>query len=223
MVSSYTPTISALLQSSPSPKYPCTRILVVSQAQQTSLGFSALPSTREEISRINRRVTKSSVDLVTVEDGAGTVKHVLEEMAGCHWVHLACHGTQDLDSPTKSAFILADGHLELAELIKHPLPHAQFAFLSACQTATGDVKLTEEAVHLAAGMMLAGYRSVIATMWSILDKDGPEVADDVYAELLQVGKADHTRAAYALHYAVQKLRLSGAPFLAWMPFIHMGA
>ena len=125
--------------------------------------------------------------------------------------------------PTKSAFILADGNLELEELIKHPLPRAEFAFLSACQTATGDVKLAEEAVHLAAGMMLAGYRSVIATMWSIRDMDGPEVAGDVYAELLKDGKADHTQAAYALHRAVQKLRLSGATFLAWMPFIHFGA
>lgn len=71
--------------------------------------------------------------------------------------------------------------------------------------------------------MLAGYRSVIATMWSIRDVDGPKVADDVYAELWKDGKADHTRAAYALHRAVQRLRLSGAPFLAWMPFIHLGA
>lgn len=152
----------------------------------------------------------------------GTVKRVLEEMARCEWVHLACHGTQDLEHPTKSAFILTDGNLELEEIIKHPLPNAQFAFLSACQTATGDVKLAEEAVHLAAGMMLAGYRSVIATMWSIRDMDGPKVAEDVYSELLKDGKADHTRAAYALHHAVQKLRVSGAPFMAWMPFIHMG-
>src|SRR4051812_29939231 len=87
---------------------------------------------------------------------------------------------------------------------------------------TRDQKLAEEAVHLAAGMLLAGYRGVIATMWSIKDEDGPKVADEVYAELFKDGKADYTRAPYALHYAIQKLRSDGAPFLSWMPFIHMG-
>lgn len=142
-------------------------------------------------------------------------------MGICNWIHLACHGTQDIEHPTKSAFILADGHLELAEIIKHPLPNAQFAFLSACQTATGDAKLAEEAVHLAAGMLLAGYRSVIATMWTIQDQHGPVVADAVYAEMLNDRKADHTRAAHALHRAVHHLRLK-ATFLEWMPFVHMG-
>jgi len=198
-------------------------MFAVSQAYEMARGFTPLPGTKEEIRLISQRATQSSVDLVVAEEGAGTIKRVLEEMTKCQWVHLACHGMQNLDSPTKSAFILADGNLELEEIIKHPLPYAEFAFLSACQTATGDFKLAEEAVHLAAGMMLAGYRSVIATMWSIRDMDGPQVAADVYEEMLKDGKADYTRAPYALHRAVQKLRLSGAPFLAWMPFIHMGA
>jgi len=172
---------------------------------------------------IRSRAQSNSIELVEAHDGAGTVERVLEQMGQCNWIHLACHGVQDLHTPTKSAFILADGHLKLEEIIKYPLPHAEFAFLSACQTAAGDAKLADEAVHLAAGMMLAGYRSVIATMWSMYDEDGPVVTDMVYSELLKDGKADHTRAAYALHKAVQKLRLSGRPFLAWMPFIHMGS
>ena len=169
-----------------------------------------------------KRAKENLVDFTSIQDEAGTIRKVVEEMGKYRWVHLACHGMQDLDNPTKSAFILADGRLELAEIVKHPLPHAEFAFLSACQTATGDAKLAEEAVHLAAGMMLAGYRSVIATMWAIQDRHGPIVADAVYAEMLNNGKADYTRAAYALHHAVQGLRRSGASFLEWMPFIHMG-
>ena len=222
VVSSYTPTVSALLKPNP-PKLHSLKVLAICQAQQTIRGFSALPETKREVEHLAKRTTASSVDLVVVEDAAGTIHRVLEEMKICNWIHLACHGTQNLDSPTKSAFILADGDLELAEIIKRPLPHARFAFLSACQTATGDAKLAEEAVHMAAGMMLAGYQSVIATMWSIQDKDGPVVADAVYAEMLKDGKADHTRAAHGLHRAVGQLRDSGAPFLAWMPFIHMGS
>ena len=79
------------------------------------------------------------------------------------WVHLACHGIQDVGDPTKSALLLQDGRLELSQIIKKSFPHADFAFLSACQTATGDPGRPEEAIPLAAGMLLAGYRSVVAT------------------------------------------------------------
>ena len=195
---------------------------ILAVAQTSTRGYSQLPKTRQEIEDLRHRAMANAVDFIAAEDDAVSVNYVLEQMRECSWVHLACHGIQDFDHPTKSAFALADGNLELAEIIKHPLPHAQFAFLSACQTATGDSKLVEEAVHLAAGMQLAGYRSVIATMWAILDRDGPVVADAVYAEMLKDGKADFTRAAHALHYAVRQLRLSGAPFMAWIPFIHMG-
>jgi len=81
------------------------------------------------------------------------------------FVHFACHGEQNAGDPTQSALLLSHGaHLTLGDIIKLKLPHAQLAFLSACQTATGDTKLPEEYVHLAAGMLVAGYQSVIATM-----------------------------------------------------------
>ena len=219
VISSYTPTVSALLQS-PNSNHVGQSILAV--AQTASAGQSALPNTRQEIELLRDRASLNGTNFTIVQDDLATVERVVNEMNTCSWIHLACHGIQDLEDPTKSAFILADGHLELAEIIRHPLPHAEFAFLSACQTATGDAKLAEEAVHLAAGMLLAGYRGVIATMWAILDKDGPVVARIVYDEMLRDGNADYTRGAYALHHAVEHLRLSGAPYMAWLPFIHMG-
>ncbi|KAJ7243504.1 hypothetical protein C8J57DRAFT_1366052 [Mycena rebaudengoi] len=74
-------------------------------------------------------------------------------------------------------------------------------------------------------MLLAGYRGVIGTMWSIDDNDAPQIAGDVYAHLLKVSPPDPTGAAQALHLAVQILREQPGPkksFLHWMPFIHFG-
>jgi CHAT domain-containing protein len=85
----------------------------------------------------------------TLEGQEATVKSVIKGMEAHSWVHLACHAVQDTVEPTKSAFCLHDRHLELSTIITVTFPHADFAFLSACQTATGDVKLSEEAVHLA--------------------------------------------------------------------------
>lgn len=147
-------------------------------------------------------------------------------MAKHSWIHLACHAIQDATDPLKSAFAFQDGMLDLATIMQKSLVHADFASLSACQTASGDEKLPEEAVHLAAGMLMAGYRSVLATMWSIADVDAPLIADEIYATLLKGdGEPDSGRAAYALHDAVAKLRErvgEDAPFTRWVPFIHVG-
>ncbi|KAG8825580.1 hypothetical protein FRC19_011112 [Serendipita sp. 401] len=145
-------------------------------------------------------------------------------MKDCNWLHLACHGTQNPTDPTKSALLLHDGKLTLEEIIRLNLPHAEFAFLSACQTMTGDENLSDEAVHIAGGMSLAGYRSVVATMWSIEDELAPKVADEFYARLFQdEERPDNRKAAEALHFSVKKLREEGdIEMLSWIPFVHLG-
>ncbi|KAJ7794827.1 hypothetical protein B0H13DRAFT_1935106 [Mycena leptocephala] len=85
--------------------------------------------------------------------------------------------------------------------------------------------LEEESVHLSAGMLLAGYRGVIATMWTIMDSDAPDVANDVYEHLFKMSPPDPAQAAEALHLAVQKLRRGSSSkksFFHWVPFIHVG-
>jgi hypothetical protein len=72
-------------------------------------------------------------------------------------------------------------------------------------------------------MLLAGYSGVIAMMWKVGDSDVPEVARDVYKRLFRDRKLpDDKEAAEVLHYAIEQLRNSGAPFLSWVPFIHVG-
>jgi CHAT domain-containing protein len=94
------------------------------------------------------------------------------------------------------------------------LPRARLAFLSACETAQGDRQQPDQAIHLAASMLYAGFKSVIATMWSMGDVDGPVVAETVYTELLKSAKngvIDLEVVPYALDLAVRKLRTSGLP------------
>ena len=109
------------------------------------------------------------------------------------------------------------------------LKNADLAFLSACQTCTGAETLPDEAVHLAAGMLAAGYRRVVATMWPIKDSYAPGVAKDFYSYLLkhQSGSGfDGSQSAYALYFAIQELRkrIGDSPdaILAWAPYVHFG-
>jgi CHAT domain-containing protein len=188
--------------------------------QPDTPGQSSLPNTTVELDQIR----KHHFGVYALEGPIASVENVVKGMESYSWVHLACHAVQDTIEPTKSSLCLYDGRLELSTIITKSFPHADFAFLSACQTATGDERLSEEAVHLAAGLMLAGYRAVIATMWSIQDEDAPVIADHVYSELFNDTEPDSTKAALALHRAIKCLRqqVGDLAFLSWVPFIHIG-
>lgn len=220
-VSSYTPTLEALVKPSPHADLndgdPC--MLIVSQPETP--GQPRIPGTEREAAIIQSIFPHNTKLLNRTE---GTVSATLDNMKTHSWVHLACHGLQEsLDS----AFSLYDGKLKLSTLMTQSLPHAELAFLSACQTASGDQELPEEAVHLAAGMLSVGYKSVIGTMWSIGDSQATKVARKFYEAMKeQLAVGGEPRPAYALHSAMQHLRIGkdfGArELLEWIPFVHFG-
>ncbi|KAJ7084108.1 CHAT domain-containing protein [Mycena epipterygia] len=224
LISSYTPSLTALIQGFCPQSGLQADLQLLAVTQPSAYGQGHIPGTQEEIKSIEQHA-KDKVPVQWLDQDMATIEKVQEGMKNSRWVHFACHGVQST-SPTESALLLAgSSRLTLSNIIELSLPNADLAFLSACQTATGSKKLQDESVHLAAGMLLAGYRGVIGTMWSIMDNDAPQVAGDVYAHLLEASPPDPTRAAQVLHLAIQKLREQpGAKksFLHWVPFIHFG-
>ena len=223
VVSSYAPTLSSLmppvLETVSSGDF---RVLAV--PQPPSDGQSQLPGVRTELEHIRAVIRKSPAQTTLMESSVGTVEEVLALMKDAEWVHFACHGVQDPESPSKSGLCLADERrLKLSDMISLSRPRGGLAFLSACQTAMGDKNLSDEAIHIAAGMLFAGYGGVVATMWSISDRVAPYVAKDVYEQLFRNGTTpDYQEAARALHDAVGRLRDNRASFVEWVPFIHVG-
>ena len=219
VVSSYIPTLSSIITDSSATTLPNLQVLAVALPVE-----SRLPGARKELECIVNRVGSSNVK--TLLESEATLENVVAGLKESSFVHFACHGVQDTRDPNESALLLTkSSRLTLSHLRRISLPHALLAFLSACQTATGDENLVQESVHLAAGMLSVGYRGVIATMWSIQDGDGPVVADEVYGQLFKDSEPDPTLAARALDKAVKKLIKSSSrtkSFLEWVPFIHIG-
>ncbi|KAJ7672091.1 CHAT domain-containing protein, partial [Mycena rosella] len=152
-----------------------------------------------------------------------TVDAVQNQLKNCSWIHLAYHGEQNMHDPPRSCLRLYKGTLELGAILQMPLQNAELVFLVACQTAKGDAQLVNESFHLGGGFIAAGFRGAIATMWSMLDKDGPVIAETVYSRLFKNdGSPQVTDAAEALQVAVRKLRDQGVPYERWVPFIHIG-
>ena len=137
VVSSYTPTVTAILASGRPTEVLPFKLLAVTQC--FTPGAEPLPGTEKELTNIQRHASKFPI--VTLRNDEATVDRVMAGISECKWVHLACHGTQDAADPTRSGLLLQNGRLELSELIRKAVPHAEFAFLSACQTATGHNRL----------------------------------------------------------------------------------
>lgn len=231
-ISSYTPTIRALfdrVKSGPLLNNKKLGLFMISQPDTP--GLPSIPETAEEV-KVIQRLTKDCISRVCCLEGpAATVDCTSIEMEAYSSVHFACHASQNAAQPLKSGFSLHDGRLELSSIIKKRLVGVDLAFLSACQTSTGDGRLSEEAVHLAAGMLAAGYRGVIATMWSIRDRYASEFAKDFYTNLID-GEDSFSgeHAARAIHHAAQNIRRKLAlrkldlelSLLVWVPYVHFG-
>ncbi|KAF8990106.1 CHAT domain-containing protein [Cyathus striatus] len=227
VISSYTPTLSALISGDNIQSGNLNNLLAVTVPYPDVPGVELppIPSTVEEAKAVYETLHTSNFNVLRLEGEEAEPERVLKEMERYNCVHLACHGSQELTNPLKSALYLQNDKLELGDVIRKSMPNAKFAFLSACQTAMGVEALSEESVHLAAGMLAAGYKSVVGTMWPISDAHAVNVARDFYSYLAMRG-LEIGNTAYALHHAVQNLRQdcgeSDEDFKLWVPYIHIG-
>jgi CHAT domain-containing protein len=154
---------------------------------------------------------------------------VLSRLRDHQFVHIVSHGILEPGRPFEASFKLHnEKRLQLVDIIQSQLPDAEFAFLSACHTAElTDQSISDEVLHLAAVMQFCGFRSVVGTMWAVVDIDGPELAkyfyESVFSDEAQGGR-HYERTAGALRDAVLHLRQKGGISLErWVNFVHYGA
>ncbi|KAJ7258274.1 CHAT domain-containing protein [Mycena rebaudengoi] len=232
VISSNTPTLATLLDP---PAHNPTFFKMTAVIEPNAPKCDSLPGTELELEKIQSKVP--SQWLTPLE--SSTRDTVLHHLHNSSVIHFACHGTQDFENPLNSGLILSDGRLDMAGIMRIPVhddPHTinnslKLAFLSACETAKGEAKTPDEAMHLAASLLFAGFGGVIATMWRMNDEDGPKIADTFYEYLFKDCSPysvpprlpDLRKAAKALHLAVKVLsKEPGMTFERWVPFVHYG-
>jgi CHAT domain-containing protein len=231
VVSSYAPTVTALRNAQrrlrPVARLTTKILLGAAATSEHVSGWAPLPSVTAEVAAIRATVPPGALLPLPREDeeaGGAGVAAVLGALPDATVLHLACHGYQDRRNPLASGFVLRDGVLTVSRLMRVSLPDAFLAFLSACETAKGDAGQPDQTVHLAAAMLFAGFKSVIATLWSMGDVDGPQIAKKLYEEMFK-GDSEYLDPAvipYALDDAVEKLREIDPNPSRWAPYIHIG-
>ncbi|QXV57811.1 CHAT domain-containing protein [Amycolatopsis sp. TNS106] len=226
VVSSYTPTLRALAKANTASavKPADRRILVVSMPETPpvpgSPAMCPLPGARAEAEFVSR--APSFTGTVRVADTA-THAAITADLRTHAYAHFACHGGQNLRQPSTGSLYLWDKPLSVLEVAELDLEHAELAYLSACSTAIGGTDLPDEAIHLAAALQLAGYRQVIATLWTITDRTAVEVAETMYTGLLGPSGLRLDDTAHLLHRTVRALRDSAPRNPAiWAPYVHFG-
>ncbi|MFD5914132.1 CHAT domain-containing protein [Streptomyces massasporeus] len=233
VVSSYTSTLRALTHSRSAKRSDGDADPMLVAAVPATPGMRALEHAERELDVVRRHVPSATVLL-----GPEVTRERITTLLPRHscW-HFAGHGRQDPSERTAAVYGWdheSAGPLTVADIALLNLEQGKLAFVSACDTARGSVRLRDESVHISGALQLAGFTHVVASQWSVTDSTAPEVADGLYRRLLESrggnreGRGDDgcvvdaTRAGRALHGAVQDLRAGRASPLLWAAYIHTG-
>jgi CHAT domain-containing protein len=148
IVSSYTPTLSSLLNARKGyvpVKKQDVKALIAAVPRSFSPQWAELASTVEEVGIVKAALPEGTlISIPSMDDSADgdtdrvTVSALLDKLPETTILHLACHGCQDTENALGSGFVMSDGILTIESLMQVPLPRAFMAFLSACETAKGD-------------------------------------------------------------------------------------
>ncbi len=156
--------------------------------------FAALPGTRLEVTQIVDRFRASSpgptVTLLLAEQASEESLDALATsgtLATYRYIHLATHALIDDRVAMRSALILAppdsssqleraitgkpvyDGRVTAEQIIRSWKLNADLVTLSACQTALGQAVGGEGFIGLSQALLVAGARSVLASLWKVDD------------------------------------------------------
>jgi hypothetical protein len=218
-ISSYTPTLSSLITSRNShalnPGLP--NILLV------ALPDPSLPGISGEIQAIEGL----NLPVTSLISRSATPSTVLDGLRKHQFFHFACRGASTAGKPFDASIILYEEKaLMVHDIVRSRLPAGECAFLATCHTAElSDGSMADEALYLSAAVQYSGFRSVIGTMWAMVDEDGQYAAKYFYESMFsdeRQGVPYHERSAMALAFAVRRLRERGVSLERWVNYTHFG-
>jgi CHAT domain-containing protein len=113
-----------------------------------------------------------------------TLAVLREKGALSRFIHIATHGQFRQDNPLFSGVRLGDGNLQLYDLYRLSLP-AQLVALSGCATGLNVTARGDELLGLQRGLLCAGARALLLTLWGVNDRSTAEFMRLFYQQLLQ--------------------------------------
>ena len=131
-------------------------------------------------------------------------------------IHLATHGTFRQDNSMFSGIRLADAYLSLYDLYQLRVECELFT-LSGCATGVNVVASGDELLGLTRGLLYAGARSVLLTLWNVHDRSTADFMTAFYRRW----QSDRSKPK-ALREAMLELRERYPHPYSWAPFALTG-
>jgi len=131
-------------------------------------------------------------------------------------IHIATHGFFRRDAPMLSGIRLGDTFLTLTDLYQLRLQADQVT-LSGCSTGLNVIAPGDEVIGLMRGLLFAGARSLLLTLWDVNDSSTAEFMKAFYSRCF-----NHMDAASALQGAMRELRERHPHPYYWAPFALVG-
>jgi len=170
------------------------------------------PSIREEIQSVARALPEAEVFL----GPKASAKILRDKGPRSRLIHIAAHGSFRQDSPAFSGIRIGDTFLTLYDLYGLRLPAEQIT-LSGCSTGVNVVAAGDELIGLMRGLLSAGARSLLLTLWDVNDSSTATFMKAFYHNLEQCSDR-----ALALQHAMQELREQYPHPYYWAPFVIVG-
>ena len=137
------------------------------------------PQIRTEAELVSRMMAGSRLYL----DEESTITRLREESRSASHLHIATHGQFRRDNPWFSSLRMGDGHLSLYDL--HELrTNLELVVLSGCSTGLGVVMGGDEPVGLVRGLLHAGARAALVSLWNVNDESTTQFMKAFYGEVL---------------------------------------
>ncbi|KAK9311150.1 CHAT domain-containing protein [Lipomyces starkeyi] len=208
VMSSYSPSIKAMIQTRRRTQVPSTAEQAILVAMEETPGQSSLPYATEEVKKIRKLCHDMS--LTPVEPSRYKAE-VESHLPRCKIFHFAGHGYTHPSDPSMSSLVLEDGEdhpLTVGGLFELNLRKSSpfLAYLSACGTGrVRDERFMDESIHLISGCQLAGFRHVVGTLWNVIDETCVDMARMTYEEMRDSNMTDDS-VCRGLHKASRVLR-----------------
>jgi CHAT domain-containing protein len=194
--------------------------------------WQPLPGSLEEVKEIGELFSDSNVYTGT-QATESKIKELSKEksLAAYKIIHLAAHGLILPETPELSAVVLSqgsrfnsrehgmDGYLSMQEILDLDLA-ADFVNLSACETGLGRLYGGEGIVGLTQAVILAGAKSVSASLWQVADKSTAAFMAGVYRLVLESG-ISYKEAITEIKRQFIRSENYSHPFF-WAPFVYYG-
>jgi tetratricopeptide (TPR) repeat protein len=118
-----------------------------------------------------------------------TVDAAIDACTGSAISHFACHGHYEIASPMRSGLILAHSEVMAIDTVvsRADFRMARLVAFSACESGVSDFSITpSEQISLPNAALEAGAAAVLATLWSVSDRDSAALMATFY-RLLSLG------------------------------------